>query len=207
MDNEEILERIFENIKNGKNSLIWKKNTLNYVDLIKEKYRTVYINETDPIKSKMIKIIREVSRIEGIKKIETEEQLSKKTKDQLKELLKKRNKRNKLVIIFNHFERLTRTSAQYWMSVTGNKHIVMIGSSFGIHKKEAYGFYKTFELINKEEQEESRAEVNVTIPFILVIGAFTFAILFKLSLTSSREMMTAVIMAILVTRTILYFVK
>jgi len=58
MDNEEILERIFENIKNGKNSLIWKKNTLNYVDLIKEKYRAVYINETDPIKSKMIKIIR-----------------------------------------------------------------------------------------------------------------------------------------------------
>ena len=207
MDNEEILERIFENIKNGKNSLIWKKNTLNYVDLIKEKYRTVYINETDPVKSKMIKIIREVSRVEGIKTIESEEQLSKKTKDQLKELLKKRNKRNKLVIIFNHFERLTRTSAQYWMSVTGNKHIVVVGSIFGVYKKEAHGFYQTFDLINKEEQEESRAEVNVTIPFILVIGAFTFAILFKLSLTSSREMMTAVIMAILVTRTILYFVK
>lgn len=207
MDNEEILERIFENIKNGKNSLIWKKNTLNYVDLIKEKYRAVYINETDPIKSKMIKIIREVSKIEEIKKIETEEQLSKKTKDQLKELLKKRNRKYKLIIIFNHFERLTRTSAQYWMSLTGNPHIIMVGSTFGIYKKEAYGFYKTFELINKEEQEESRAEVNVTIPFILIIGALIFGILYKLSLISSDKMMTAIIMSILVTRTILYFVK
>ena len=207
MDKEEILERILENIKNGKNSLIWKNNTLNYVDLINQKYRTVYINETDPIKSKMVKIIIEVSRIEGIKRVESEEQLLKKTKDQLKELLKKRNKKNKLVIIFNHFERLTRTSAQYWMSLTGNSYIVMVGSNFGIHKKEAYGFYQTFDLINKEEQEESRAEINVTIPFILVIGAFVFAILYKLSLISSDKMMTAIIMSILVTRTILYFVK
>ena len=207
MDNEEIVGRIFENIKNGKNSLIWKKNTLNYVDLIKEKYRAVYINETDPIKSKMIKIIREVSRIEGIKRIETEEQLSKKTKDQLKELLKKRNRKYRLVIIFNHFERLTRTSAQYWMSLAGDKHIIMVGSIFGVYKKEAYGFYQKFDLINKEEQEESRAEINVTIPFILVMGAFIFAILYKLSLISSHEMMTAIIMSILITRTILYFVK
>ena len=207
MDNEEILERIFENIKNGKNSLIWKKNTLNYVDLIKEKYRVVYINETDPIKSKMIKIIIEVSKMQEIKKIESEEQLAKKTKDTLKELLKKRNKKNKLVIVFNHFERLTRTSAQYWMSITGNTHIVMVGSNFGVHKKEAYGFYRTFDLINKEELEESRAEMNVTIPFILIIGALIFLILYKLSLISSNDTMTAIIMSILITRTILYFVK
>lgn len=207
MEKEEILERIFENIKNGKNSLIWKKNTYEYADLIKEKYRAVYINETDPIKSKMIKIIREVSKLQEIKNIESEEQLSKKTKDQLKELLKKRNKKNKLVIIFNHFERLTRTSAQYWMSLVGNPFIVMVGSTFGIHKKEAYGFYKTFELINKEEQEESRAEMNITIPFILIIGVLIFLCLYKLSLISSDKVMTAVIMSILVTRTILYFVK
>ncbi|MCZ3364882.1 MULTISPECIES: hypothetical protein [Methanobacterium] len=207
MEKEEILERIFENIKNGKNSLIWKKNTYEYADLIKERYRAVYINETDPIKSKMIKVIREVSKLQEIKNIESEEQLSKKTKDQLKELLKKRNKKNKLVIIFNHFERLTRTSAQYWMSLVGNPFIVMVGSTFGIHKKEAYGFYKTFKLINKEEQEESRAEMNITIPFILIIGVLIFLCLYKLSLISSDKVMTAVIMSILVTRTILYFVK
>ena len=207
MDNEETLERIFENIKIGKNSLIWKKNTYEYVNLIKSRYRAVYINETDPIKSRMVKIIREVSEIEEIKRVETEEQLNKKTKDQLKKLLNKRNHKNKLVIIFNHFERLTRTSSQYWMSLTGNPYIVMVGSNFGVHRKEAYGFYKTFDIVNKEEQEESRAELNVTIPFILVIGALIFLILYKLSLVSSDKVMTAVIMAILVTRSILYFVK
>ena len=207
MENEEILERIFENIKEGKNSLIWKNNTFNYVHLIKEKYRAVYINETDPIKSRMIKVIIEVSKMEGIKKVETEEQLSKKTKDQLKELLNKRNRKNKLVIIFNHFERLTRTSAQYWMSLSGNPYIIMVGSNFGKHKPEAYGFYKIFDIVNKEELEDSRAEVNVTIPFILVIGALTFLILYKLSLISSNDTMTAIIMSILITRTILYFVK
>ena len=64
MDKQEILERLLENIKKGRNSLIWKKNTLNYVDFIKEKYRVVYINDTDPIKSKMVKIIIEVSIME-----------------------------------------------------------------------------------------------------------------------------------------------
>ena len=38
--------------------------------------------------------------------------------------------------------------------------------------------------------------MNVTIPFIFVIGAFIFVILFKLGLTTSRTFMSALIMAI-----------
>ena len=93
------------------------------------------------------------------------------------------------------------------MSLSGNPHIIFVGSNFGLHKPEAYGFYQTFDLINKEEQKESRAEINVTIPFILIIGTFVFVILYKLSIISSRGTMTAIIMSVLITRTILYFVK
>lgn len=207
MEKEEILSGILENIKSGKNSLIWKNNTLPYFDRIKEKYRySVYINETMPIKSKIIELIIKLSQLKDRKKIETESELEKFNVLKLKEILKKKVQKDKLVVIFNRFENITKSVAQFWLSVSGNKYIVFVGSVWGNYKKEAYGFYKIFHLINKEEKEEYGSEMNVTIPFVLVIGAFVFVILFKLGLTTSRAFMSAVIMSILVVRSVMFFV-
>lgn len=207
MENQEILDGILNNIKEGKNTLIWKKNTLPFFDRIKEKYRySVYINETAPIKTKIIEIIIKVSQLKGRKNIKTESELSKNTAVQLKEILKKIIQKDKLVIIFNRFENITKSVAQFWLSVSGNKHIVFVGSIWGIYKKEAHGFHKTFILVNKEEKENYGSEINVTIPFILVIGVFMFVILFKLGLTTSRAFMSAVIMSILVVRSMMFLI-
>jgi len=208
MEKKALLDGILENIRSGKNTLIWKQNTLTYVTQIQDKYKyTVYINETAPIKTKIIEIIIKLSQLKGRVKIETESELNKFTAIQLKEILKKRVQKDKLVVVFNRFENITRSVAQFWLSVAGNKHIVFVGSVWGSWRKELYGFYKIFELINKEEREESRAEMNVTIPVILLIGAFVFAVLFKLSIISSDKAMSAIIMSILITRSIIFFIK
>jgi hypothetical protein len=208
MEKKELLNGILENIRAGKNTLIWKNNTLPFVVQVQDKYKyTVYINETAPIKPKITEIIIKLSQLKGRKNIETESELLKLTAIQLKEILKKRVQKDKLVIIFNHFENITKSVAQFWLSISGNKHIVFVGSVWGTWKKEAYGFYKVFNLINKEEREESRAEMNITIPVIIILGGFIFAVLFKLSIISSDKAMTSIIMSILITRSILYFVK
>jgi len=208
MEKKALLDGILENIRSGKNTLIWKQNTLTYVTQIQDKYKyTVYINETAPIKTKIIEIIIKLSQLKGRVKIETESELNKFTAIQLKEILKKRVQKDKLVVVFNRFENITRSVAQFWLSVAGNKHIVFVGSVWGSWRKELYGFYKIFELINKEEREESRAEMNVTIPVILLIGAFVFVVLFKLSIISSDKAMSAIIMSILITRSIIFFIK
>lgn len=208
MEKNELLDGILENIRVGKNTLIWKNNTLPLVVQIQEKYKnTVYINETAPIKPKIAEIIIKLSSLKGRKNVESEAELLKLTAIQLKEVLKKRVQKDKLVIVFNHFENVTKSVAQFWLSVAGNKHVVFVGSVWGTWKKEAYGFYKIFHLINKDEREESRAEMNVTIPVIIILGGFIFAVLFKLSIISSDKAMTCIIMSILITRSILYFVK
>lgn len=208
MEKKVFLDGILENIRIGKSTLIWKQNTLPFVVPIQEKYRyTVYINETAPLKTKIIGIIIKLSQLKNRKKIETESELNKFTTVQLKEILRKRVQKDKLVIVFNHFENITKSVAQFWLSVAGNRHIVFVGSVWGNWKKEAYGFYKIFNLINKGEMKESRAEINVTLPVILVLGGFIFAVLFKLSIISSNDAMTSIIMSILITRSILYFVK
>lgn len=207
MENMEILNGILNNIREGTNTLIWKKNTLPFFDRINEKYRySVYINEMAPIKTKIIDIIIKVSQLKNRKNIKTKSELNKNTVVQLKEILKKTIQKDKLVIVFNRFENITKSVAQFWLSVSGNKFIVFVGSIWGIYKKEAHGFHKTFILVNKEEKENYGTEMNVTIPFIFVIGAFIFVILFKLGLTTSRTFMSALIMAILIVRSLMFFI-
>lgn len=145
-----------------------------------------------------------VERVE--KFVESETQLSKKTKDQLIQVLKTRLHKDKLIIVFNHFERVTKSVAQFWLSISSNEYIIFFGSLFSDFKKEAYGFYQIFDVVNQEEREALGKEVNVTIPLMLILGVLIIIILYKLSLMSSREFMTAVIMPILIIRSLMFFV-
>lgn len=205
MEKKEITDRILENIREGKNSLIWKQNTLNYTPFIKERYRTVYINETSPIKPKMAQIIIEVSKMEARKTIETPAELQKKTQIELKEILKTRNRKNKLVIVFNHFEKLTPTNKDYWMSLAGDNHIVLVGSIFGAYKSQLYGFYKLFEVVNKTEREELR-EINVTIPVMVGLGFIAFICFIKVSIMNT-ELLFIIFFSFSLIRFLMYFIK
>ncbi|MBP2045298.1 hypothetical protein [Methanobacterium aggregans] len=202
------LEKILENIKAGKNSLVWKKNSFEYVEAVSESYAVVYLNELAPIKSKLIQLISTIQEIRD-RKVPTSTQFQRMTIDELKEMLFKKSSGIKVVIMFNHFERLTPSTSRFWLSVSSHERIVFIGSICGNFKKEVFGFYQTFEVVNEKlmKNEGSGSEMDITMPFILVLGAFIFICFLKVSLTGSVMLVSALWFAFLVVRTLLYLIR
>ena len=116
----ECLEKILKNIKAGKNSLIWKKNVFNYVEGVSKRNAVVYLNELAPIKSKLIQLITAIQEIRD-RKVPTPTQFQRMTIDELKEMLFKKASGIKVVIVFNHFERLTPSTSRFWLSVSSHE--------------------------------------------------------------------------------------
>ena len=137
--------------------------------------------------------------------IETATELQKKTQLELKELLKTRNRKNKLVIVFNHFEKLTPTSKDFWQSLGGNPHIIFVGSQFGSYKSHLYGFYKLFETVNKKEKEEQQ-EINITIPVMVLLGFIAFVCFIKVSIMNT-ELLFIIFFSFSLIRFLMYFMK
>jgi hypothetical protein len=202
------VKKILENIKAGKSSLVWRKNVFNYVEIISESYVTVYLNELSPIKSKIIQLIFAIQEIRD-RKVPESSQLQRMTIEELKEMLFKKSSGIKVVVVFNHFERLTPSTARFWLSVSGHERIIFLGSVCGNFKKEAYGFYQSFEVVNQKvmKSEGSGSEMDITIPFILVVGAFIFICFLKVSLIGSVMLVSALWFAFLVVRTLLYLIR
>ena len=204
----ECLEKILGNIKEGKNSLVWKKNAYNYVEVVSESYSVVYLNELAPIKSKLIQLISTIQEIRN-RKVPTSTQFQRMTIEELKEMLFKKTSGFKLVVVFNHFELLTPATSRFWLSVSGHERIVFLGSICGNFKKEVFGFYQTFEVVNEKlmKTEGSGSEMDITMPFVLIVGAFIFICFLKISLIGPVMLVSALWFAFLVVRTLLYLIR
>ncbi|SCG85966.1 hypothetical protein [Methanobacterium congolense] len=204
----ECLEKILENIKAGKNSLVWKKNAYNYVEAVSESYAVVYLNELAPIKPKLIQLITAIQETRD-RKVPAPTQFQRMTIEELKEMLFKKVSGFKVVLVFNHFERLTPATSRFWLSISGHERIVFLGSICGNFKKEAFGFYQTFEVVNQKlmKSEGSGSEIDITMPFVLIVGAFIFICFLKISLIGSVMLISALWFAFLVVRTLLYLIR
>ena len=204
----ECLEKILGNIKEGKNSLVWKKNAYNYVEVVSEIYSVVYLNELAPIKSKLIQLISTIQETRD-RKAPTPTQFQRMTIEELKEMLFKKASGFKVVVVFNHFERLTPATSRFWLSVSSHERIVFLGSICGNFKKEVFGFYQTFEVVNERlmKNEGSGSEMDITMPFVLIVGAFIFICFLKISLIGSVMLVSALWFAFLVVRTLLYLIR
>ena len=205
MKKEELLNHCLENIKKGQNSLIYKKNVFTLVKDLEKHYLTVYINEPSPVKHKLIQMITQIQTRRD-RKVPKESELTRMTTEDLKMMLFKKASGIKVVVAFNHFERLTATTARFWHSVAGHERLVFIGSLFTKFKKEAYGFYKTFEVINEAEMREQSpaGEIDITLPTVIACGALVFICFLKISFISSEVFIGAIWFAFLLARTLLY---
>ena len=204
----ECLKRILANIKAGKNSLVWRKNVFNYVEIISESYVIIYLNELSPVKSKLIQLISAVQEARG-RKVPSASEFQRMTIDDLKEMLFKKASGVKVVVAFNHFERLTPSVSRFWLSVAGHERIVFLGSVCGNFRKEVYGFYKTFDVVNHDlmQDEGSGSEMDITMPFVLAVGVFVFVCFAKVSLIGSTVLVSSLWFAFLVIRTLMYLIK
>ena len=208
MKKEELLQHSLENIKKGQNSLIYKKNVFTLVKELEKNYLTIYINEPSPVKHKLIQMITEI-QTHRERKVPKETELTRMTTEDLKQMLFKKASGIKVVVAFNHFERLTATTARFWHSIAGHDRIIFIGSLFSSFKKEAYGFYKTFEVINKAEMREQSpaGEMDITLPTVIACGALVFICFLKISFISSEVIIGAIWFAFLMARTLLYLAR
>ncbi len=208
MKQEELLKKSLENIKKGKNSLVYRKNVYKLVKGLQSSYLTVYINELTPVKHKLIQLITEIQTHRD-RKVPKDTELTRMTTEDLKQMLFKKASGIKVVIAFNHFERLTATTARFWHSVSGHERIVFIGSLFNSFKKDAYGFYKTFEVINEAEMKEQSpaGEMDITIPAVVICGALVFICFLKISYIGSEILIGAIWFTFLLARTLLYLAR
>lgn len=89
----------------------------------------------------------------------------------------------RLVIIFNHFERLTKRSVQVYQYLNSLKNIQFICSFSQDFKHEVYPFFKRFELVNREEYEAKsvKDEINITYFVYTFLSLLCFFIYVKVS--------------------------
>lgn len=166
--------QISEKISKGKNIIFYNKNIYECYNQLQDDYFCIYFNEPTPVKDRLIKIINETSG-------ENNSSLNRLTIAALKDYLIKELKYTRLIICFNHFERLTNKSVQVYQSLHSLENIQFVCSFNAKFKNEIYPFYSQFELANKEEYEKEtvKDEINITFPVYLFIALICFVIYLK----------------------------
>jgi len=158
-------------IDDGKNLIFYKKSVFDCYEKLEDDYLCIYFNEPTPVKGKLVKIIAELSD-------DNKRALNRKTIAELKEKLVKELAYERLIITFNHFERLTKSAVQVFQYLNTLKNIQFICSFSNDFKPGIYPFYKRFELVNKEEYEEKglKNEINVTYSLYVLLSLYCFFI-------------------------------
>ncbi|BDZ68785.1 hypothetical protein GCM10025860_22330 [Methanobacterium ferruginis] len=140
------LIHIKENIGNGKNLMFYKKNVYDCFKELKKDYLCIYYNEPLPIK---IRLVDSINFISGYSKTH----LNRLAITELTKLLIDELKSTTLIILFNHFERLTERSLQIYQYLNSRENIHFI-CSFSIvktFKPDVYlflGFVETLFLVD-----------------------------------------------------------
>ena len=161
--------QIMEKISDGTNILFYNKNVYDCYEQLQDDYICIYFNEHVPAKIRLIKIINEVSGTNN-------HSLSRLTIPELKEILVKELGYKRLILIFNHFERLTQRTVQIYQSLNSLKNIQFVCSFSDNFKEEVFPFYTQFELVNKKECKEKpeKDEINVTYPVYILLSLICF---------------------------------
>ncbi len=195
------LIQIKEQIDNGNNLIFYNKDVYKYYDGLMNDYLCIYFNEPLPVKVRLIECINKVSN-------RKRPSLKRQTMAELKNILVKELKYEKLVIIFNHFERLTKRSVQIYQYLNSLDNVRFICSFKKNFKPDVYPFFRTFELVNKEEYKLKCGsnEINITYTIYGIISVLCFFIYMK---TASSLIMATILIggawfALIIFRTLMY---
>ena len=195
------LIQIMEKISEGNNIIFYNKSVYDCYNKLKDDYICIYFNEPTPVKVRLIKIINELSE-------ENKLSLNRLTIDELKEILVRELEYERLVITFNHFERLTKSTVQVYQYLNTLKNIQFICSFSQDFKPEVYPFYKQFELANQKEYEEKgvKDEINVTYALYIILSVYCFFIYLKTfpSISTPFILIGAAWFALIIFRTLVY---
>lgn len=138
------LIQIREKVDEGKNIIFYNRDIYTCYDEFMDDYLSIYFNEPLPVKVILIECINKVpgSRRDSLKHL---------TIAELRKIFVKELKYERLVIFFNHFERLTKRDVKIHQYLNSLKNVQYICSFKNEFKPVVYPFYKTFIFVNKEE--------------------------------------------------------
>lgn len=193
--------QIKEKIDDGRNLIFYDKNVFDCYNGLKKDYRCIYFNEPTPVKKRLIESIDEISK-------ENKLSLNRLTIAELIEILLKELRYETLIIIFNHFERLTKRSVQMYQYLNSLDNIQFICSFKKNYKSELHTFFNTFELVNEDEfkLKSGENEINITYTVYALLSIYCFFIYMKAA--SSLFMATILIggawFALIIFRTLMY---
>ncbi len=178
--------QITEKINDGKNLIFYNKSIFDFYEALKDDYLCIYFNEPTPVKVRLIKLINELSP-------DNKHSLNRLTIAELKDILVKELTHERLIITFNHFERLTKRTVEVYQYLNSLNNIQFICSFSQNFKPEVYPFFKRFELVNKEEYKEKgvKDEINITYFVYALLSLIFFFVYIK---ASSSLFMAALLM-------------
>ncbi len=172
------LLQLKDDINNGTNLMFYKKDVYNCFKELKSEYLCVYYNEPLPIKMRLVDAMNIIS---GYSKA----QLNRLSIPELTKFLVEELESKTLIILFNHFERLTERSLQIYQYLNSMENIHLI-CSFNVvktFKPEVYLFFKTFKWVNIQDYkfENTKDEINITYAVYAILSIYCFFIYLKTS--------------------------
>ena len=194
------LIQITEHIEKVNNLIFYNKNVFECFNSLKNDYMCIYFNEPIPMKPRLIESILQISTDDKLS-------LNRLTIAELMEILINELKYEQLIILFNHFERLTKKTVQSYQYLNSLDNIQFVCSFDKKFKSEAYSFFKTFELVNKDEYMYSSGadEINITYPVFALLSIIFFFIYIKMaSLEIGFLLVGASWFALIIFRSLMY---
>lgn len=193
--------RIKDGINNKKNLMFYDMDIHNYYQLLRDEFLCIYFNEPVPVRVRLMESIYYLSE-------DKNQNLSNRTIAELHGKLLELLKGKRLIILFNNFERLTRKAMQAYQNLNREDNIHFVCSFSQYFKPEIYAFFKTFDLVNREDYEENlgRKEVNITYSLYAIVSIVCFLIYLKAatSLAMASLLIGGTWFALIIFRTLLY---
>ncbi|WP_231551395.1 hypothetical protein [Methanobacterium sp. SMA-27] len=168
---------------------------------MKEDYFCVYFNEPVPVRVQLIKLLKLINPDYSFNSSHI-------TVAELKEAIVKELDHENLIIIFNHFEKLSKRYVGIYQYLNSFQNIQFICSFINKINRNTYPFYETFKILNKEEYKNDTAkdEINITYSLYIIISIICFFVYIK---SANSVYMAAILLggawfALIIFRTMMY---
>ena len=192
-----IQHKIFSCVNDNKSVLVYREDVHKFLPDIANRWTAIFIKEPVPPKTKLIEICERLG-------IEKKEKLRRKTIEELKELIAEKTKNKKIVIMFNHFDRMTQLGADTWGFLINLDSIILVASYYKNFKSVAYSLFRQMEHIREEIHEEIDIKYSI-FAVITALGLFSYVKLASLNTAYIASLLLAGIwFALIVFRTFIF---
>lgn len=161
-----IQDTIFDCVNSGKSVLVYKEDVQKFMPDIANRWTALFVNEPTPPKSKLIDVINKLGH-------ENKDKLKRKNIEELKEILESITRGKKIVIMFNHFEKMTQLAVDAWGFLLNLESIILVASYSKNFKAIAYPLYQKMEHIREEKHEVVDIKYSV-FGILAALGLFSY---------------------------------